>query len=260
MSRRALTWAAAALLLGTACSEKTGPAQPGPSASASAAVVASAAEPTASAAVAASASAAGSSSAGAAAGPAPKVTSFEADKVDEAPGGFDLVKTGGGKKGKWIVRKDPNGTNVLAQLEADPVDTRLLAAVTGEPARDVRASVRCKPISGKVERACGLVFRFADEGNYYVARASAVDKDVLLFVVKGGKRTKIGGWKGAVFGDAWHDLAAQAKGDHLEVFWDGTRIFEIDDKTISAAGKVGVWTRADSVTWFDDLSVAVLAP
>jgi hypothetical protein len=199
--------------------------------------------------------------AGAEAGAPAAVTqswSFDKDKADEAPASFEFSASAG-KPGKWVVKADPaapSAPNVLAQLDADKTDTRFLTAVLAEPTlRDGRVSVRCRPVSGKVEQACGLVARFKDAKNYYVARANALDKDVNLYVVKDGKRTLVGGTKGGPFGDGWHELRLEAKGEHFEVFWDGARVYTGDDKTFPDAGRVGLWTRADSVTYFDELTV-----
>ena len=149
--------------------------------------------------------------------------------------------------------------NVLAQLDPDRTDARFLTAVAVEPSvRDARVSVRCKPISGKVDQSCGLVARFQDAKNYYVARANALEKDVNLYVVKDGKRTLLGGAKSATVTLAWHELRVDAKGDHLEVWWDGTKVYEVDDKAFPGAGRFGLWTKADSVTQFDDLSITAL--
>ena len=185
---------------------------------------------------------------------------FDKDTVDREPAGFELGKSGG-KAGKWRVLADPtapSAPNVLAQLDGDKTEGRVLTAIAAEPSiKDARVSVRCKPVSGKIEQACGLVARFKDEKNYYVARASAVDKDVNLYVVKDGKRTPLGGWKGANFGDAWHEIRLDVKGDRIGLSWDGTQVFQAVDRTFDA-GRVGLWTRADSVTYFDDLSITPL--
>ncbi len=210
-----------------------------------------------------SAAAAPTPTTSAAAGPtAPELAHFAFDKdaVDKEPPGFELGKTGG-KAGKWRVVAEPTAPSpphCLAQLDADGTEGRVLTAIAAEPSiKDARVSVRCKPVSGKIEQACGLVVRFKDEKNYYVARASAVDKDVNVYVVKDGKRTSLGGWKGANFGDAWHELRLDVKGDKIALSWDGTQVFEASDKTLDA-GRVGLWTRADSVTYFDDLSITPL--
>ena len=102
------------------------------------------------------------------------------------------------------------------------------------------------------------MLRFQDEKNYYLARANALEKDVNVYVVKDGKRASLGGWKGANFGDAWHELRLEARSEHLELYWDGTRVYEATDKTLPDAGRVGVWIKADSVTYFDDLALTPL--
>jgi hypothetical protein len=193
---------------------------------------------------------------------APQVWSFETDKAGGAPAGFSFGRTGSGASGRWIVQADPgapSGANVLAQLSADGTDSRFPVAVADTPVlRDARVSVRCKPISGVVDQACGLVFRYRDENNYYITRANALEDNVRLYTVKNGHRSQFDGWTGPVTGKAWHELRVDARGDHIEVFWDGKKIIDGRDSTFPEAGKVGVWTKADSVTYFDDLSATPL--
>jgi hypothetical protein len=115
--------------------------------------------------------------------------------------------------------------------------------------------VRCKPVSGKIDEACGLVFRFRDRDNYYVARANVLEDNVNLYQVVKGRRRQTKGWNGKVAPNVWHTLAIEARGDRLQVFWEGTRIIDVRDDTFRDPGRVGVWTKADSVTYFDALSV-----
>ncbi len=191
----------------------------------------------------------------------PRIWSFDKDKADAAPAGFDFAASAG-KPGKWRVVADPaapSGPNVLAQLDADPTEGRFLTAVAAEPSlRDARVSVRCKPVSGKVDQACGLVLRFQDPKDYYVARFNALEKDFNLYAVKEGKRTLVGGWKSDTINAAWHEVRVDARGDHLELYWEGTRVYEATDKTFPDAGRFGLWTKADAVTQFDELSVTAL--
>lgn len=188
--------------------------------------------------------------------------SFDVDKAGGPPDGFSFGRTGSGKPGSWILKPEPgapSGANVLAQLDADSTDVRFPVAVANEPSlRDVRLSVRCRPISGNVDQACGLVFRYRDENNYYVTRANALENNVRLYVVKDGHRRQFEGWSGTVTGKAWHELRVEAREDHFEVFWDGKKVIDGKDRTFPEAGKVGVWTKADSVTYFDDLSAISL--
>jgi hypothetical protein len=184
---------------------------------------------------------------------------FDADVVGNPPAGFAFGRTGGGAQGHWTVRAEkdaPSAPNVLAQLDTDTTDYRFPVAIAeGPPNADFLLSVRCKPVSGNVDRACGLVFRFADENNYYVARANALENNVRLYHVVRGQRVQFAGWNGPVASSVWHELRVEAKGDHFQVTWDQKKVIDARDGTFAAAGKVGVWTKADSVTYFDDLKV-----
>src|SRR2546428_325883 len=185
---------------------------------------------------------------------------FDGDPVNAPPPGFSFGRTGKGKAGRWLVEAEkdaPSAGNVLAQLDPDTTDYRFPVAVANEPKLgDVSLSVRCKPVSGQVDQACGVVFRYEDENNYYLTRANALEDNVNLYSVKDGRRKQITGWRGKVTSGSWHELAVEISGDHLEVYWEGTRIIDARDKTFADAGKIGVWTKADSVTYFDDLAVA----
>jgi hypothetical protein len=185
--------------------------------------------------------------------------SFDADKPDKPPTGFSFGRTGGGKDGKWVVlaAKDaPSGGNVLAQIDADKTDYRFPVAVADAPAlADLTLSVKCKPVSGQVDQGCGLVFRYQDANNYYVTRANALEDNVRFYHVKDGTREQIKSWSGKVKSGAWHDYRVEAKGDHFVVTFDGKQVLDATDKTFTQAGKVGVWTKADSVIYFDDLRV-----
>jgi len=193
---------------------------------------------------------------------AAKTWDFQNDKVDEAPAGFSFGKTGQGRPGKWVIRVDPSapaGDHVLAQVDADDTDYRFPVAVADAPvAKDLHLEVRCKQVSGKTDQACGLVFRYQDENNYYVTRANALEDNVNLYHVVKGRRRQIKGWSGKVAGQTWHTLAVEARGDRFQVFFDGKPVIDAKDDTFKDAGRVGVWTKADSVTYFDALSAKPL--
>ncbi len=184
---------------------------------------------------------------------------FEGDPANQVPSGFSFSRTGSGSIGKWAVtvQKDaPSGANVLSQLDADPTSYRFPIAISDRPLlRDFRLSVRCKAVSGKVDQACGLVFRYIDENNYYVTRANALEDNVRFYHVIAGKRSEVASWSGPVSSASWHELSVNAKGDLFEISWDSKKVIEARDKTFSEPGKIGLWTKADSVTYFDDLTV-----
>lgn len=188
--------------------------------------------------------------------------SFDGDRDGAPPSGFSFGRTGSGALGRWVVRVEPDAPSrpsVLAQLDADDSDNRFPVAAADSPSlRDVRLSVRCKPVSGRVDQACGLVFRYRDENNYYVTRANPLEDNIRLYYVKDGSRRQIASWSGEVTAGAWHEYVVEMRGGHIQVSWDGRKVLDHHDSTFPEAGRVGVWTKADSVTYFDDLTVAPL--
>jgi hypothetical protein len=190
------------------------------------------------------------------------VRTFDEDPVGAAPAKFSFGRTGSGALGRWVVRAEPgapSGANVLAQLDADDTDFRFpIAALDAPVLRDVRTSVRCKMISGRVDQACGLVARYRDENNYYITRANALENNIRLYTVQGGRRHQLASWAGQVTLNVWHDYRLDVKGDHIEVYWNGQRVLDAHDTTFGEPGRVGVWTKADSITYFDDLHAEAL--
>jgi hypothetical protein len=193
---------------------------------------------------------------------AAQTTSFDTDTIDAPPAGFTFGRTGKGREGKWVIKADagaPSKPNVLAQVDADDTDYRFPVAFASAAApADVRVEVKCKQVSGKVDQGCGVVFRAADPDNYYVTRANALEDNVRLYHVVKGKRVQFAGWDGKVKGGVWHDLRADAKRDHFEVYFDGKKVIDATDRTFASAGRVGLWTKADSVIYFDDFTVTPL--
>jgi hypothetical protein len=192
----------------------------------------------------------------------PAAWSFDSDRPDGPPASFSFGRTGQGKEGRWVVvaaADAPSKPNVLVQLDADPTDYRFpVAIVEGATFKDVRLSVSCKAVSGSVDQGCGLVWRFKDANNYYLTRANALENNVRLYHVKDGNRVQFASWSGKVASQQWHKLRAEAKGDRFEVYFEDKKILDARDSTFTEAGKVGVWTKADSVIQFDDLAASAL--
>jgi hypothetical protein len=192
----------------------------------------------------------------------PPAFSFDTDQVGNPPSGFSFARTGSGRPGRWLVRPDdsaPSAPNVLAQLDDDATSFRFPVAVTAEVhPRDVRVSVRCKMISGRVDQACGLVLRYKNEKNYVITRANVLEGNIRLYTVRDGERDQIASYSGTVTANVWHEYRFEAKGDTLRVHWDGKPVLEHRDTTFMDTGAVGLWTKADSVTSFDDLEIEPL--
>jgi hypothetical protein len=190
----------------------------------------------------------------------PTVYNFDADKPGALPAGFRSALTGQGAAPKWAVQADPTAPskpNVLAQTSADTTDYRFpLAIAEGDEYRDLDLSVKFKAVSGKVDRAGGLVFRLKDPDNYYVVRANALENNYRLYHVVAGRRQQFAGANFPVTSGQWHELRVECVGSKITCYYDGAKKIEATDTTFSAAGRVGLWTKADSVTSFDDLRVS----
>jgi hypothetical protein len=196
-----------------------------------------------------------------------QILTFDKDELGKSPAGFSTSLTGKGVPGIWIVANDekaPSMPNVLAQTDMDNTGYRFPVCVydmfTG---KDVDLSVKFKPVKGGEDQAAGLVWRYKDKDNYYIVRANALEDNVVLYKVEKGKRTdlplvgkgKTYGVKEKVPSGEWSTLRVVAKGNHFDVYHNNKKLFEVEDKTFTEAGKVGVWTKADSYTLFDDLTI-----
>lgn len=194
---------------------------------------------------------------------------FNNFEIGRPPKGFSFGLTAKvGKPGEWVIREDPamrERGRFLAQMGADRTSRRFpVAVLDAVTAKDVDLSVRFAPISGSVDQAAGLVWRYQDEDNYYIVRANALEDNVVLYKVEKGKRTDLPlkgegrtyGKKVEVPSGQWSTLRTVAQGSLFEVFLNDQKLFTVEDSTFTGAGQVGVWTKADSVTYFDDLTVA----
>lgn len=195
---------------------------------------------------------------------ATRTVDFSDDAIGQAPKGFEFGHTArAGAPGTWVVQAE-GGNKYLAQVDADNTRSRFPVAVVSDiAAADVDLSTRFRPVSGRVDRAAGLVWRFQNEDNYYIVRANALENNVVLYRVEKGKRTDLPvKGEGRTYGKTapvpsgqWSTLRVVATGPRFEVFFNGSKLYEVEDATFTLAGKVGLWTKADSVTQFDDLTI-----
>lgn len=186
------------------------------------------------------------------------VVDFEKDEVGKPPQGFSFALTGQGKAGVWIVRTDDHAHGkVLVQTDADSTGYRFPVAVyDAVTATDVDLSVQFKAISGKGDQGAGLVWRYRDPNNYYVTRCNALEDNCTIYRVVNGRRQEFLNHHIKVVSNVWHLLKVEATADRFVVTFDGTKVLEAKDGTFKDAGKVGLWTKADSVIAFDAFSIA----
>ena len=182
-----------------------------------------------------------------------ETVNFDADQTGKMPVGWVCGSTGGGAP-RWAVEADasaPSPPNVLKQYGSG---TFPWCVKQGTAITDGAVEVKFKPLSGHEDQAGGVVWRWKDGDNYYVARANALENNISLYYTEGGRRRTIKYVDAPVPGNAWHTLRAEFKGNRIRVVLDGKAYIELDDSHIAGAGAVGVWTKADSVTAFDDFS------
>jgi hypothetical protein len=187
--------------------------------------------------------------------PADAITFDAAKRLDD----FEFATAGDGKPGEWSIIDNDAG-RTLAQIDPEPVENHLSFAIYRSfSGRDVYVSTRFMTLSGKIEQAAGVFVRFRSIDDYYAARANALENNVKLYRVAAGKRKMIGCMEINVSGQAWHTLGIAAREDRLTVFFDGRELFVATDRRFPGPpGKVGLWTQADSLTWFESLQVGSL--
>src|SRR6267143_1587785 len=184
---------------------------------------------------------------------------FDGDAVGALPAKFHSARTGKGPESKWVVMADstaPSKRNVVAQTSTDTTDYRFPLLISDEGSfKDLELSVKFKAVAGEVDRPGGLVFRLKDANNYYIVRANALEDNYRLYQVVAGNRRQFAGANFKVTSGEWHELRVECVGNKIICYYDGAKKIEATDDTFKDAGKVGLWTKADSVTYFDDLIV-----
>lgn len=189
---------------------------------------------------------------------------FNETAVGKTPSGWTATITGKGEP-KWTVEMDdsaPSRPAVLKQSAEVPGPSFPLCIKEGTDIRDGFVEVKFKSFTGKSDQAAGVVWRCIDSDNYYICRANALEDNVVLYKVEKSKRKSLdivgrrGGYgvEEKVAARTWHTLRVEFAGSRAKVLLNGKHLFEIDDPTFAEAGKVGLWTKADSVMLFDDFS------
>ena len=180
----------------------------------------------------------------------PKATQWTFDK--EKVGKLPVGSTNFG--GNWVVKSEPDAPslpNVLCQTgKADYPALSLSDKVY----TDVTVATKFKPISGKTDRAAGIIFRIQDKDNYYILRVNALEDNVNIYKYVGGWRKAIQEASAKVPSGVWQELRVEVSGNHIRGFLNGKQVVEATDNTFKA-GKIGLWTKEDSVTCFDNASI-----
>lgn len=187
-----------------------------------------------------------------------EIIGFDADQTGALPAGWVAGVTGKGAH-RWMVETDstaPSAPNVLRQSGVGDFPWCVKKDVA---LADGFVEVKFKAQSGRDDQAGGVVWRWKDGDDYYVARANALENNVSLYYTERGRRITIKYVNAPVSLNAWHVLRAEFRGTRIRVHLDGKAYIDQEDAHIGGAGAVGVWTKADSVTAFDDFSYGPLS-
>jgi len=182
---------------------------------------------------------------------------FDKDPTGVPPADWTCGVTGRGNS-RWTIERDPGAPSPPNVLMQSGTGDFPWCVRTGTSIADGFVEVKLKPIRGREDQAGGLVWRWKDGNHYYVARANALENNVSLYYTEGGMRKTLKYVDAPVASNAWHVLRVEFRGTHIRVLLNGKAAIELDDAHIAGAGAVGVWTKADSVTAFDDLSFGAI--
>jgi hypothetical protein len=197
-----------------------------------------------------------------------EVIRFDNCVPGKLPPGWTVAMTHDGAAPRWEVVRDEWAARplyVLAQLSHDSTAGRFPLAIWDRiELRDGDVSVAFKTMDGVVDQAAGIVWRYKDPNNYYIVRANAIENNVVLYKVENGVRLSIApkglpsrsyGVKHEIPRRKWNTLKIAFKNSSFTVFFNEEQLFETEDRTFSKPGKTGLWTKADSVTYFDEFTV-----
>lgn len=187
---------------------------------------------------------------------------FDRAEPGKAPAGWTVGIAGEGEP-KWTVERDdsaPSKPAVLKQSGVVPGPSFPLCIKDGSTLKDGFVEVKFKSVSGRIDQGAGIVWRHTDNNNYYVCRANALEDNVVLYKLEKGRRKSLdivgrrGGYgvETKVASKKWHTLRVEFVGNRFKVLLNDKHLFDVEDETFRGAGKVGLWTKADSVMLFDD--------
>jgi hypothetical protein len=192
-----------------------------------------------------------------------KVLTLDKNDLGKPPSGWTVAKTGKGEGSVWKVVADVTAPSksglVLAQTAESPSAVFNLCIMNNAKAKDVEIRVAFKAMRGKVDQGGGLVWRYQDANNYYIARMNPLEDNYRVYKVVAGKRIQLETKENIkVAAGEWHVLKIRQRGDHIECFLDGHKHLDTRDNTFARTGSVGLWTKADAQTHFDGFQVREL--
>ena len=186
----------------------------------------------------------------------PQVWTFEDPEVGILPTEWTETRTGEGRGSVWRIVND--SSQALAQTSSDgPRAMFNLCVLEEKHAKDLDLSVTVHALKGEIDRGGGPLWRYRDANNYYVCRWNPLENNFRVYKVVDGKRTQLATATVAAGDGEPHVIRITQQGNHIRCYLDGELRLEVQDGTFSEVGRIGLWTKADAVTAFDDLKVVV---
>jgi len=181
---------------------------------------------------------------------------FENYTLGKAPTGWTAYLTGKGDLGKWQILEE-NGNKILAQTSRENFGYHFDVIVNDELSyKDVEITVKFKGTDGEEDQGGGPVWRYQDANNYYIARANPLENNYRVYKVIDGNRKQLKTINMDIKSGIWYTLKITMKGDKISCYFDGELKLEASDHSFPNSGKIGLWTKADAVTYFDDFQVS----
>ncbi len=182
---------------------------------------------------------------------------FENNVVDKLPKGFTQTATGETQTLNWKIVND-NGNKVVEQVAKNEGDYYNLLVLDKPSYQNFRMSVKIKAVAGEEDQGGGLVWRYIDNRNYYIARYNPLENNFRFYRVINGNRKQLNTVDCSIKTGEWFTMQIEMNGNKISCFLNGKKLIEASDDTFSKAGQVGLWTKADSRSFFDDLTIKPL--
>lgn len=187
---------------------------------------------------------------------------FDNDPPETLPSEFQMGTLFDGRPaGKWKVietERAKSSPRVLGQLMGKGAEHAYKTLfINGIKASDLTLHVSFLPIDGKADMGGGLIWRATDDRNYYLTRANPLEQNIRIYRVVNGVRQMLKNFDHIIDVRQWHTLRVIAKGCQIQVFFDDKQVFDLCDQTFST-GQVGLWTKSDAVTYFDDWRLQIV--
>jgi hypothetical protein len=178
---------------------------------------------------------------------------FDESPVGQPPAGWLVALTGRGES-KWTVEAEGSAPSPPLVLKQSGIGTFPICLKDGTDIADGFVEVSFRPVSGREDQAGGVIWRARDSDNYYIARANVLEDNVTIYHMIGGRRVAFENTNARVTPGTWHKLRVDFSGSRFVVSFDGKTVIDANDTSLTGGGKVGLWTKADSVTLFDDFT------